>query len=163
MTLIIRPSRPEDAEALVAVLRDTFASTWLPQLTPEAAAANADGVRARVFVESDGHRFHVAERDGEVVGLVFWREDFVESLHVRGDHARHGVGAALMDVAEAAIVAAGYGSVRLETDTFNRRSQAFYGKRGFVEAGRYPDEEWNSGLTTVLLVKTLGPAGPPER
>jgi len=26
---------------------------------------------------------------------------------------------------------------------------------GYREAGRYPDEEWNSGLTTILLVKPL--------
>ena len=28
--------------------------------------------------------------------------------------------------------------------------------RGYVEKGRYPDEEWNSGLTTLLLEKRLG-------
>ena len=40
--------------------------------------------------------------------------------------------------------------------TFNTRSQAFYAARGYHEAGPYPDEEWNSRLTTVLLVKALG-------
>jgi hypothetical protein len=60
-----------------------------------------------------------------------------------------------MDRAEAAIAEAGFAAARLETDTFNRRSQAFYAARGYREAGRYPDEEWNSGLTTLLLVKPL--------
>jgi hypothetical protein len=54
------------------------------------------------------------------------------------------------------MAAAGHASARLETDTFNQRSQAFYAARGYVEAGRYPDEEWSSGLTTLLLVKPLG-------
>jgi ribosomal protein S18 acetylase RimI-like enzyme len=79
----------------------------------------------------------------------------VNALHVHSLAARTGVGAALMDVAEAAIAAAGHPAARLETDTFNARSQAFYAARGYREAGRYPDEEWSSGLTTLLLVKAL--------
>jgi hypothetical protein len=60
-----------------------------------------------------------------------------------------------MDHAEAEMARAGHASARLETDTFNQRSQAFYAARGYIEAGRYPDEEWNSGLTTLLLMKPL--------
>jgi hypothetical protein len=45
--------------------------------------------------------------------------------------------------------------VRLETDTFNTGSCAFYLARGYSEAGHYPDEEWDSGLTTVLFIKRL--------
>jgi ribosomal protein S18 acetylase RimI-like enzyme len=92
---------------------------------------------------------------GEVVGFIDWEGDFVNALHVRASHARAGVGGCLMDLAEAEIAAAGFDAIRLETDTFNLRSQAFYAKRGFREAGRYPDEEWNSGLTTLLRVKPL--------
>ena len=58
-----------------------------------------------------------------------------------------------MDEAEAQIGKAGFAAARLETDTFNSRSQAFYAARGYIEADRYPDTEWNSGLTTILLVK----------
>ena len=153
--LRVRPARPADAEALKAILRDTFESTWLPQLTAEAAQAVREQDRPGAFVGEHGLDFQVAERGGEVVGLVYWEGDFVHSLHVLGAHARTGVGAALMDLAEAAIARAGFAAVRLETDTFNQRSQAFYAARGFREAGRYPDEEWNSGLTTLLLVKPL--------
>ena len=60
-----------------------------------------------------------------------------------------------MDKAEATIAEAGFAKARLETDTFNTRSRAFYDRRGYREADRYPDEEWNSGLTTLLLVKAL--------
>ncbi|MCV6806750.1 GNAT family N-acetyltransferase, partial [Achromobacter ruhlandii] len=41
------------------------------------------------------------------------------------------------------------------TDTFNTQSRAFYGKHGYAEVDTYPDEEWDSGFTTVLLVKPL--------
>ena len=152
----VRPSRPDDAPALRAILHDTFRSTWLPQLTEVAARRFADEDRPAAFVAEKGAEFWVAEVGGAVVGLVYWEGDFVHSLHVLGAHAGAGVGGRLMDEAEAAMAAAGQTRARLETDTFNARSQAFYARRGYVEADRYPDEEWNSGLTTLLLVKQLG-------
>jgi ribosomal protein S18 acetylase RimI-like enzyme len=158
--IVVRPSRPEDAEALIAILYDTFESTWRPQVTEAAAAAFRAEARPRAYVGERGHAFRVGERAGQVLGLVHWHGDFVHALHVHSRAARTGVGAALMNVAEAAIAAAGHPSVRLETDTFNARSQAFYAARGYREAARYPDEEWDSGLTTLLLVKPLGGAGP---
>ena len=151
----IRAARPDDAAALIAILYDTFESTWRPQVTEPAAAAFQTEDRPRVYVGERGPEFMVAERGAAVVGLVHWEGDFVNALHVHSTAARTGVGAALMDVAEAAIAAAGHPAARLETDTFNARSQAFYAARGYHEAGRYPDEEWSSGLTTLLLVKDL--------
>jgi len=149
----IRPAGPEDADRLKAILRDTVENTWLPELTPEAAAAYRGEDRPAAYVGERGRLFVVAEVDGEVVGFVDWNGDFVNALHVRSDHARSGVGGRLMDHAEAVMAAAGHPRAQLETDTFNTRSQAFYAKRGYREAGRYPDEEWNSGLTTLLLMK----------
>jgi ribosomal protein S18 acetylase RimI-like enzyme len=151
----VRPARAADADALRAILYDTFESTWLPQLTPAAAAAFRDEDRPAAYVGERGLRFWVAEVQGEVVGFVDWEADFVNALHVRASHARSGVGGRLMDVAEAAIAKAGFAAARLETDTFNTRSQAFYAARGYREADRYPDHEWASGLTTLLLVKPL--------
>lgn len=98
----------------------------------------------------------MAERAGDPVGFVDWDGDFVNALHVRAAAARTGVGRLLMDKAEADIAAAGFGAARLETDTFNTGARAFYAARGYVEADRYPDTEWNSGLTTILLMKPLG-------
>jgi GNAT superfamily N-acetyltransferase len=155
MPVIVRPSRPQDADALVAILYDTFESTWRPQVTETAAVAFRAEARPSVYVGERGHAFMVGERGGEVLGFVDWDGDFVNALHVHSRAARTGVGAALMDVAEAAIAAAGHSAARLETDTFNARSQAFYAARGYREADRYPDEEWSSGLTTLLLVKAL--------
>lgn len=154
--LVIRCARAEDAAALGDVLHDTFESTWRPQITEAAAEAFRREDRPAAYVADRGLQFVVAERAGEVIGFVDWDGDFVNALHVRAAHARTGVGARLMDHAEAAIAAAGWPSVRLETDTFNLRSQAFYAARGYREADRYPDEEWDSGLTTLLLVKVLG-------
>ncbi|MGY9050407.1 MAG: GNAT family N-acetyltransferase, partial [Rhodobacterales bacterium] len=90
-----------------------------------------------------------------VIGLVDWQDDFVHALHVHSAHARSGAGTALMDLAEAEIARAGFSAARLETDTFNMRSQAFYAARGYIEKDRYPDLEWNSNLTSILLEKVL--------
>ena len=98
----------------------------------------------------------MAERAGEVVGLAHREADFVRALHVHSAHARSGVGARLMDQVEAEALDAGFAAIRLETDTFNTAAQAFYRARGYREAGRYPDTEWNSGLTTLLLAEDLG-------
>jgi ribosomal protein S18 acetylase RimI-like enzyme len=151
----VRPATPADAAALKAILYDTFESTWRPNITVGAADAFLTEDRPSVFVGEKGLEFWVAERRGEVVGLVYWEGDFVHALHVLASHARSGVGASLMNHAETQMAQAGFAAARLETDTFNQRSQAFYAKRGYLEAGRYPDEEWNSGLTTLLLVKPL--------
>lgn len=153
-TIQVRRARPADAAALRAVLHDTFESTWRPNITAQAAEAFVREDRPAVYVAERGLEFWVAELEGEVVGLVHWQNDFVHALHVRA--ARRGVGARLMDLAEAEIAGAGFAAALLETDTFNVRSQAFYAARGYQEARRYPDTEWDSGLTTILLVKSLG-------
>ena len=153
--IIVRRARPEDSTDLEAILRDTFESTWRPNFTAAASAAILAEDRPAKYVSQQGLDFWVAEQEGEVVGLVHWRDDFVHALHVRSSHARRGVGARLMDEAEAGIAGSGFLAARLETDTFNTASQAFYAARGYREAGRYPDEEWGSGLTTILLVKAL--------
>lgn len=155
MGIVIRLARPDDADALVAILHDTFDSTWRPQVTAEAARAFLVEGRPSRYVAEHGPAFHAAERHGAVAGFIHWRDDFVHALHVHRGHARTGVGTRLMDHAEAAI-ARGFATARLETDTFNTASQAFYAARGYREADRYPDHEWNSGLTTILLVKALG-------
>ena len=154
--LNIRSARAADSAALIAVLSSTFQSTWRPAITPAAADAYARENRPADYVARCGLEFRVAERAGEVIGLVHWRNDFIHALHVHSAHARNGAGTALMDLAETEIARAGFPFARLETDTFNTASQAFYAARGYAEAGRYPDEEWKSGLTTLLLEKRLG-------
>lgn len=156
MTLLIRPARPADAPALRAILHDTFERTWAPQLSDAAARAYRAEDRAAAYVARHGPEFWVAEQQGLPAGLVHWQDDFVQALHVRSEHARGGIGTRLMDRAEAGIAASGFAATRLETDTFNLASRRFYAARGYRETAQYPDEEWGSGLTTVLLVKPLG-------
>jgi len=154
--ILLRRAVEADAPELWAILHDTFESTWRPQLSAAAAQAFLIEDRPAAYVARHGTDFRVAEREGAILGLVHWREDFVHALHVRARFARIGVGGRLMDLAETEIARSGFAAVRLETDSFNTAAQAFYRGRGYREAGRYPDTEWNSGLTTMLYVKTLG-------
>ena len=137
------------------ILHDTFDSTWRTNITEAAALAYVQEDRPAAYVALRGLLFCVVEVGRKVVGFVDWGGDFINALHVRSAHARHGIGRRSMDHAEAEIAHAGFPSVRLETDSFNVRSQAFYAARGYREEDRYPDEEWASGLTAILLVKRL--------
>ena len=153
---LIRRARADDAPRLIEILHATFESTWAPQVTPEAAQHFRDANEPAIFVAEHGLEFWVAELAGEVAGLVYWQDDFVHSLHIAPAHARTGLGAALMDVAERAIAGAGFAKARLETDTFNTPSRAFYAARGYEEVERYPDQAWESGIVTLVLEKRLG-------
>ncbi|MBY0562837.1 MAG: GNAT family N-acetyltransferase [Hyphomonadaceae bacterium] len=134
---------------------DTFESTWLSNITSDAAKAFRDEDRPAAYVARRGHEFWVCECGNCIVGFVDWQGDFVNALHVRSSYARSGAGTQLMDKAEAEIRNSGFSAARLETDTFNTISRAFYAKRGYMETGRYPDTEWSSDLVTILLVKAL--------
>lgn len=78
-------------------------------------------------------------------------DDFIDALHVPSAFQRRGIGRRLLIRAERDIAEKGFRQVRLETDTFNAQAQAFYKALGYIEMARYPDEEWQSGLTTVLF------------
>lgn len=153
--ITIRPWRLDDFDAVKAILDDTFASTWLPQLSPEALRTYRESGEPVGYIDEMGPAFFVAEIEGEVVGMVHWEHDFVHALHVPAAQQRRGIARALMAFAEDGMRASGVTLARLETDTFNTQSQGFYLALGYREDDRYPDLEWHSGFTTILYVKPL--------
>jgi ribosomal protein S18 acetylase RimI-like enzyme len=156
MRVEIRGACAGDVAGVIEVLLDTYRRTWRPQLTPGAIERIEREDRVGTYVRTSLPAFQVAVAGRRVVGMIHWRGNFVVALHVHGDVQRRGVGRALLAVAEAAIRSAGHAAARLETDSFNTRSLAFYARHGYREIGRYPDTEWDSGLTTLLLEKALG-------
>lgn len=158
LNLLIRAAGEADFPAMKAVLSDTFKRTWLPEITPAAATHYVETDIGGAFVDKHGHEMTLAEVEGKVAGLIYWRQDFIESVHVAEAFQGRGVGRALMAHAEKAMLEAGHTMARLETDTFNERSHAVYRSLGYVERDRYPDDEWNSGFTTILFEKKLGQA-----
>lgn len=154
-----RRAHAGDASRLKTILQDSFERTWLPALTPAAAARYRLEDRGTRYVEADLDRLIVAEVQGVVAGFVHWERDFVEGLHVHHDYRRRGAGSILMEYAERAMAEQGFAAARLETDSFNIASQAFYLGRSYVEQSRYPDQEWDSGFTTILYAKALDRIG----
>lgn len=154
--ILIRPAHPQDFPAMKAILRDTFERTWRPEITEAAARRYIETDIGGGFVAHSGADMLVAEADGRVAGLVHCVDDFIDALHVHSDFQRRGVGRRLLARAERDIAEKGFPRVRLETDTFNEQARGFYRALGYVETAHYPDEEWQSGLTTVLMEKPLG-------
>lgn len=152
---MIRPARPEDAVLLEDLLMRTYESTWMPEMTAERDQQFRASGKTAQYVSARGSLFMVCEIDGVLAGMADWENDFIWALHVHPARQGRGVGGALLAWMEAAIHDAGFARVRLETDSFNMRSRQFYGKHGYAEIDTYPDEEWDSGFTTVLLEKPL--------
>jgi ribosomal protein S18 acetylase RimI-like enzyme len=153
--LLIRRAEPADTDAILRILSETYQATWKPALSAEAIARFESSAHTSAYVRERLAHFAVACLAGEVVGLLDWRDDFIDALHVSPRHQRLGIGAALLLHTEVAIAREGHACVRLETDTFNQQSRAFYGKHGYAEVDFYPDEEWCSGFITVLMSKAL--------
>ncbi|WP_175206765.1 GNAT family N-acetyltransferase [Achromobacter anxifer] len=150
---LIRPARPEDAPLLEDVLMRTYEGTWMPEMTAERDRQFRASGKTTQYVRTRGQLFLVCEVDGVLAGMADWENDFIWALHVHPARQGLGVGGALLACAEAAIRGAGFGRARLETDSFNQRSRQFYGKHGYAEIDTYPDEEWDSGFTTILMEK----------
>lgn len=154
--IVIRKAEAGDIAALKRVLRETFEGTWLPHISAASAQRYVETDIGGRYVDGHWREFAVAEIDGDVAGLIHWRGDFIEAVHVSAGRQGQGVGRRLLSHAEAAIADAGFEQARLETDTFNIPAQRVYRSTGYVEKDRYPDDEWDSGFTTVLFVKPLG-------
>lgn len=152
---LIRPARRDDRTAVLALLAETFEDTWRPQLTAEAEAEYRSKRVAERYVDAQLPQLLVAELDGAVIGFAGRSGAFVDSLHVSARARRRGVARALMQALETAMRGEGLTEASLETDTFNRASQALYLALGYRESARYPDTEWNSGLTTIRYEKAL--------
>ena len=158
--ITIRKARDGDIPALKQVLQETFEGTWLPHISAASAQRYVETDIGGRYVDEYWRDFTIAQIDSEVAGLIHWRGDFIEAVHVRASRQGQGVGRALLSHAEQAIAAAGFEQARLETDTFNIPAQRVYRPTGYIEKDRYPDDEWDSGFTTVLFEKRLdGKAG----
>lgn len=154
--ITIRKAEASDVPALKKVLQETFEGTWLPHVSAASAQRYIETDIGGRYVNEHWREFAVAEMDGEVAGLIHWRRDFIEAVHVSAGRQGQGVGRKLLSHAEQQIAAAGFEQARLETDTFNLPAQRVYKATGYVEKDRYPDDEWDSGFITVLFVKPLG-------
>ncbi len=120
--------------------------------------------------EASHYRFLVGEADGRLAGYACWgvidgtRESVdLYWIAVHPDFQGRGIGAALLDDAEAWIAASGRTRVYVETSTRAQyeSTRAFYRARGYALSAELPDF-YAPGDGKAMFVKVLDPAPPPE-
>ena len=129
---MIRPATPEDAGAIVALVRELAAYERAPdQVVIEEAA-----LVAAVFCEDPRVFVHVAEHEGRVAGMAvwfitystwtgrhgIWVEDLIVSATARG----LGLGRALLTHLAGIAVAEGYARLELAVLDWNEPALGFY-------------------------------------
>lgn len=147
MSLIIRPARPADHDALVEQFLglNVHENPISHDRRADVAGAEASLEAAWKQVRETGGHALVAELDGRVVGhlfIVFWQREvfvrealrpyaYVLELFVREEVRDAGVGTALMAEAERVATARGLGTLALGVLAGNHSAEAFYARRGF--------------------------------
>ncbi len=101
-------------------------------------------------------RVSVAERDGEIAGLVVYGEDeegfVVDNVAVEPSQKGTGVGRALLQHAESEARAAGFDSIYLYTHELMTENIALYSRIGYTEYARRPVGDFH----LVFMRKRLG-------
>ncbi|MFB6161044.1 MAG: GNAT family N-acetyltransferase [Haloferacaceae archaeon] len=138
---VIRAATSDDVDRLVD-LWVALAAEQRPHGSHLPPDANRTAAREAIAhrVVTDGVR--VAVHEDAVVGFVTFRVEagryeqdvergVVDDLFVVPDHRNAGVGARLLDAAEAALRAAGVDAVALEALSDNAAARRFYERRGY--------------------------------
>lgn len=125
MMVVFRKLDRDDMPAAAKVHRTSFDMRlpWLAQLhTPEEDRGHWSG---HLFATCD---IWGAERDGALLGIIAFREDWIDQLYILPNAQRQGIGTRLVDIAKAA-----YPKLSLWTFQRNAAARRFYEARGFVE------------------------------
>jgi GNAT superfamily N-acetyltransferase len=146
----IRPSTPDDAEAISEVLLRASISAWGWFVGAERIEAANRGRKHPADL--------VAEDDGGVFAFVSWDDDSGEIVrlytHPRGQG--RGAGAALLEAAEDALRKAGCHEAWLNTEERGTATRRFYERRGWVESGPPRVRDWHGvHLVEPRYVKRL--------
>ena len=154
MTLV-RPARPDDAAAVIAVARAAFAPYVgrLGDIEPWPMHVDyAEKIAA-------GHTW-VAEADGAVVGLLVLEphEDhlLLDIVGVTPSHHGTGTGRRLLEVADEQARALGLPEVRLYTNVVMTENLAYYPRQGYVETHRDQVGPYHRVFFTKVLARTSG-------
>lgn len=130
---IVRPARPQDLPALLALIADHAAY--------ERAAPPPPGVAERLapalFADPPRLRCLVADDAGTLVGYATWTRDFatwtgrhythLDCLYLDDRHRGRGLGRQLIDAVAAA---AGDDEIQWQTPVWNTDAQRFYERLG---------------------------------
>lgn len=150
----IRLAIPEDARAIGIIVRRGTRRSVLPDQSAAAGAYLLTTMTARAERERmrEGYRYHVAEVDGSVVGVVATREDrHLYRLFVSTRFQRRGIARALWRKALADCRKRA--DTRIFTVNASARAVPAYLRMGFVATGRA--EVKGPGVVTTPMVYRL--------
>jgi GNAT superfamily N-acetyltransferase len=141
--MTVRPVRPGDVPALVGLVREL---AEYEQALDEVRLTEQQ-LTASLFGEAPALFGHVAEVDGEVVGLALWFLNFstwrgthgiyLEDLYVRPEHRGSGLGRELLRTLAAVCAERGWSRLEWSVLDWNTPSIEFY-----KAAGAVPMDEW---------------------
>ena len=142
--LTLRPARTTDAGATGAILSAFAADTdWMPQL--HSAAENISFAGAMI----DRGWVTVAEAERRVIGFMARDREDIDALYIAPGQRGHGVGAALLRQAQAAVPRLG-----LWTFQANTGAQRFYKRHGFAEVDRTDGAANDEKLPDIRMLWT---------
>jgi ribosomal protein S18 acetylase RimI-like enzyme len=150
--ITIREANARDYEALCDIIDevDTLHRDQLPHIFQKPAGPVREKEYILGLLADENTGLFVAEVEGQVAGfvhvlicdtppspvLVPRHRAFVDSLAVRQELRRHGVGRALMDHAHRWAIAKGAADVELNVFEFNQPAIAFYQALGYETSNR---------------------------
>ena len=154
----IRPSQEGDVEALMALVKASWARTYDPAIGVAERQRISGAKHVRSLFESEylpgsGFGFVAHDRDGTLIGQAAgeWRDNgavaFIDRIHVEPDWKGRGVAQALLD-AVAAMARQKGAVVELTVLHGNARAIAFYLKSGF---GKVAEVDGLSGIPADLM------------
>lgn len=153
--LLIRPARPDEAEAIVALIQRAFGE-YRGKLRPESGALLETPDTIRVTMKTG--TILLAERAGRIVGCVSVRRKddcaYAGRLAVEPMERGIGVGRALLAAAEALARQMGSDRLRVDVRLKLRDNRAFFRALGFVEGAERCHPGFSSP-TSIEMEKTL--------
>ncbi|MGY1803416.1 GNAT family N-acetyltransferase [Blastococcus sp. SYSU D00922] len=160
--MTVRPIRPDDVPAVVGLVRELAEY----ERALDEVRLTEEQLTRYLFGESPAVFGHVAEVEGQVVGMALWFLNFstwrgthgiyLEDLYVSPAHRGSGLGKELLRTLAEVCVARGYSRLEWSVLDWNTPSIEFY-----KAAGAVPMDEWTVfRLTDDALTSFAG--GPTE-
>ena len=147
--MLIRPARPEDAQAIAAIYSHYVRETVVTFACHEPSAAHY-----AAQIKEGVSPFLVAESDGHVAGFAYaapfrqkeaFRWDVELTIYLQPGHGRHGVGSRLMKSLLALLHRQGYLLAYSCVTLPNEGSLRLHRRFGFEELGVFPRTGYKLG------------------
>jgi L-amino acid N-acyltransferase YncA len=174
--LVIRPVRPDDADAIAAIYAPYVTDT---AITFEYEAPDAAEMRDRIARFTPTHPWLVAERDGRVIGYAYgspyrtraaYRWVAEAGIYLDTGTRGGGIGTMLYEALCTALAEAGYVAVLGVMTLPNPASEALHARTGFRDVGTQPGIGFKFGTwhdvgfwQRDLAPRTADPADPQPR